>query len=71
MNRRTPIAPHEEAEMRAESLAHIDVSEVSADEAAEFFPALPVKLFEHQYGRVRTDKVIQATGMPPAEWSLL
>ena len=60
---RTPARSlQEEAEMRAQDLKGLEV--IEGDPSA-------LRTFTHEYGRVRTDRVIQPTGMPPADWELL
>lgn len=51
----------EEADMRAQDLKGLEV--IEGDPSA-------LRTFANEYGRVRTDRVIQPTGMPPAEWAL-
>lgn len=60
---RTPSRSlQEEAEMRAQDLKGLEV--IEGDPQA-------LRLFAHEYGRVRTDRVVQPTGMPPAEWGIV
>ncbi|MDM0041844.1 hypothetical protein QTI05_22580 [Variovorax sp. J22R193] len=58
-------APHE---AQAEREAFQAGVEVTIDGVQEF-PA-PIKPFNNDVPRVRTDKVVQPTGMPPADWSI-
>ncbi|MGJ7512379.1 hypothetical protein [Variovorax sp. GT1P44] len=60
--RRTPaFLPHEEAEMREEFLAGVEVTELDA----------PVPTFPAARINVRGELVIKPTGLPPAEWEIL
>lgn len=60
---RTPTRSlQEEADMRAEDLRGLVVIE-DAPEA--------LKQFANEYGKVRTDRVIVPTGMPPEQWAVV
>lgn len=43
---------------------------VSDASLTDWVKATGIPLFENAYGKVKTDRVIAPSGMPPAEWSL-
>lgn len=60
---RTPTRSlQEEAEMRAHDLRGLEVIEGGVES---------IRLFAFEFSRVRTDRVIQPSGMPPAEWAVV
>lgn len=63
--RQPTMAPHEAEEDREAFKAAV---EVTIDGVQEL--PVPIKPFANDVPRVRTDRVIKPTGMPPADWSL-
>ena len=43
---------------------------VSDATLGDWIKAAGIPLYENAYGKVKTDRVIAPTGMPPAEWAL-
>lgn len=64
--RQSSLAPHEAEEDREAFKAGVEVIVDGVQEVPE-----PFKPFANDVPRVRTDRVVKPTGMPPAEWAVL
>ena len=65
MSKQAFIAPHEAEQAREDFMSGV---EVTIDGVQEL--PVPIKPFANDVPRVRTDRVIKPTGMPPEHWGL-